>query len=98
MRISDWSSDVCSSDLLTANHRHCTVLSVDIAMHHLVTVSLKEHSGHRNSKASEFQAIVLTIFRPQDEHVVAILVRVRELPVAGDHLLRHRSLVPLWAH
>src|SRR3546814_5410135 len=42
MRISDWSSDVCSSDLLAANA---------FGLHHLDRGgSARHHDGHRNAK------------------------------------------------
>src|SRR3546814_6940856 len=90
MRISDWSSDVCSSDLYGEEHierlrfiRHCRTL--DMALDEVRT--LLKYRDTPTEDCGDVNALL-------DEHIQAVEIRVEELMQLKQHLTELRRQCP----
>src|SRR3546814_3109521 len=84
MRISDWSSDVCSSDLSVRNHAEVAVHLINAIVHELLQQSVLRHRLRRRhvDQARVIALIEMTILRVHhcslsiaDEFLAQILVQ-----------------------
>src|SRR3546814_7503414 len=82
MRISDWSSDVCSSDLLPAPSKSLCPAGEDLPRHHI-----RRPGSKVEGRSSRYSALTLIAERGFGE--------LHDFRIGIRHIHRHRRLQPI---
>src|SRR3546814_2724641 len=86
MRISDWSSDVCSSDLARFEIDRLLVVAIDVPRPDQIVLPAREGADQRDSFACLGQGQQVVLVLEQDDRALRRLPRYLEM-VGGAHAL-----------